>query len=156
MKTLSIILIAIGVIFGTFGVRSYLRDEAYAQASVVEKASVLSAEVTPNPWKNVDGVRLVLTYKRDGVADTLTHTYSEVYSENDPRISEEKLQATPFFVRYVAKENRSEKIPDWVIVDSTGAFEGFYGQTSFGHMFTFFLIGIMVRMFGRKKSTLVK
>jgi hypothetical protein len=156
MKILSKILIAIGVIFGIVGVRSYLRDDAYAQESVVEKASILSAEVTPNPWKNVDGVRLVLTYNRDGVADTLTHTYSEVYSKNDLRITEEKLQAIPFFVRYVPKENRSEKIPDWVIVDSTGEFEGFYGQTSFGQMFTFFLIGIMVRMFGRKKSTLVK
>lgn len=156
MKILSNLLIAIGVIFGIVGVRSYLRDDAYAQESVVEKASILSAEVTPNPWKNVDGVRLVLTYNRDGVADTLTHTYSEVYSKNDLRITEEKLQAIPFFVRYVPKENRSEKIPDWVIVDSTGEFEGFYGQTSFGQMFTFFLIGIMVRMFGRKKSTLVK
>lgn len=156
MKILSILLITIGVIFGIVGVRSYLRDDAYAQASVVEKASVLSAEVTPNPWKNVDGVRLVLTYKRDGVADTLTHTYSEVYSKNDLRITEEKLQAIPFFVRYVPKEKRSEKIPDWVIVESTGAFEGSYGRTSFGQMFTFFLIGIMVRMFGRKKSTLVK
>lgn len=152
MRIIGVILVFIGIIFGIFGIRSYLRDAAYVKASVVVKASVLSAEVKPNPWKNVDGVRLVLTYVRDGVTDSIENNYSEVYSKNENRISEEKLKAATHYVRYVPKENRSENIPNWVMANRTGEFEGSYGRTSFGQMVTFILLGFMVRMFGRKRS----
>lgn len=152
MRTIGIIIIIIGIIFGIFGVRSFLRDNAYVNASVVVKASVISAEVEPNPWKNVDHVRLVLSYMRDGVTDSIENNYTDVYSKDDARVSEEELKAATHFVRYVPKEKRSGNIPNWLMVNSNGEFEGSYGRSSFVQMFTLILLGFMVRMFGRKRS----
>lgn len=152
MRTIGIIIIIIGILFGIFGVRSYLRDDRYVKASVVVKASVISAEVEPNPWKNVDHVRLVLSYMRDGVTDSIENNYTDVYSKDDARVSEEELKAATHYVRYVPKEKRGENIPNWVIANSTGEFEGSFGRSSFVQMFTLILLGFMIRMFGRKRS----
>lgn len=152
MRIISVILISLGILFGIFGFRSYLRDDRYVKASVVVKASVISAKVEPNPWKNVDHVRLVLLYMRDGVTDSIENNYTDVYSKDELRTSEEELKAATHYVRYVPKEKRSKNIPNWVMVNSNGEFEGFYGLSSFGQMFSFILLGFMVRRFGRKKS----
>jgi hypothetical protein len=152
MRIISVILISLGILFGIFGFRSYLRDDRYVKASVVVKASVISAKVEPNPWKNVDHVRLVLLYMRDGVTDSIENNYTDVYSKDELRTSEEELKAATHYVRYVPKEKRSKNIPNWVMVNSNGEFEGFYGCSSFGQMFSFILLGFMVRRFGRKKS----
>ncbi|WP_332021537.1 hypothetical protein, partial [Kaistella sp.] len=69
MRIISVILISLGILFGYFGVRSYLRDDAYAKASVVVKSSVKWAEVIPNPWKSTVSIKLMLSYMRDGVPD---------------------------------------------------------------------------------------
>lgn len=153
MKIISVILISIGIIFGMFGIRSYMRDNAYAEASIVVKASVKSAEIKPNPWKAVGSIKTVLTYMRDGVADSLEYHFTEAYTINDSLPTEDEIKATSFYVRYVPAETRSERIPNWVIVNNNGEFQGWYGQSQFGQMFNFVLIGYMIRMFARKKPT---
>lgn len=152
LRTIGIIIIIAGIIFGISGVKSYLRDDAYAKASVVSTASVKSAEIKPMSGKAVGSIRLILTYVRDGVADSTELNFAEAYSDNNPLPTEVELKAVSYYVRYVPKEKRSENIPNWVMVNRTGEFEGFYGRSSFGQMFTLILLGFMVRMFGRKKS----
>lgn len=152
MRIISIILIITGIIFGLFGVRSYWRDDAYAKASIIVKASVISAEVKPMSGKAVASIRLVLSYKRDGGLDSLEHHYSEAYSSQNPLPTVEKLKAASPCVRYVPKDKRSKMSPNWVLVSDNGEFEGWYGRSSFMQMFTFILLGIMVRMFGKKRQ----
>ncbi len=151
MRIISILLFIIGIIFGLFGVRSYWRDDAYAKASTVVKASVISAEVKPMSGKAVGSIRLVLSYMRDGVADSIEHNFSEAYSDKDPLPTEEELKAASPYVRYMPREKRSKTIPNWVLVSNNGEFESGYGRSSFGQMFTFILLGLMVSIFGRKR-----
>ena len=80
MKLIAIIFIILGIISCLLGVRSYLRDDAYAKASVVVKSSVKWAEVKPNPWKSTVSIKLMLSYMRDGVPDSVEHNYSLFYS----------------------------------------------------------------------------
>lgn len=152
MKAISIILISIGILSGLFGVRTYLRDDAYAKGSVVVKASVKSAEVKPNPWKNVGSIRLLLTYMRDGVVDSLAHNYSEVYSNNDPLPTIAELKAASPHVRYVPNKNRSEKIPDWVTVSNTEEYDGSYGWPAFNRMIIFIVMGLLVRLLAGRRQ----
>jgi len=156
MKVIGILLIIIGIVSGLLGVRSYMRDGAYAKASVVVKSSVKWAEVKPNPWKSTVSIKLMLSYIRDGVPDSLEHNYSQFYSKDEPLPTIEKLKAAPPYVRYVPEEKKSEKIPNWVLVSNNGEFEGLYGRSLFVQMFTFILLGIMVRMFFRKKQVVQK
>lgn len=152
MRIIGNILILIGIIFGVFGVRSYLRDDAYAKESTVVKASVISAEVEPMSGKAVGSIHMVLTYMHDGVADTIEHNFSEAYSNNNPLPKVEELMKSSLYVRYVPKEKRNERIPNWVLVSNKEEFEGFYGRSSFGQMFAFILLGLMIKMFGNKKQ----
>jgi hypothetical protein len=151
MRIISIILIIIGIIFGLLGVRSYLRDKSYEEASIAVKASVISAEVKPMSGKAVASIHIYLSYMRDGVADSIKYNFSEVYSDKDPLPTEEELKAAPPYVRYVPEEKRSKTIPNWVMVSSNGEFDGLYGRSLFGQMFTFILLGLMVSIFGRKR-----
>lgn len=153
MRIIGNILILIGIFFGLFGVRSYLRDKSYGEASTVVKASVKSVEVKPKSGKGMVGIEMVLTYMRDGATDSIEHNFSEAYSNKDPLPTEEEIMKSSIYVRYVPKEKRSEKIPDWLMVNSNGEFEGSYGLSSFGQMFSFILLGLMVRMFGKKRQT---
>lgn len=98
--------------------------------------------------KAVGSIYLVLTFLRDGVEDIIEHNYSESYSIDDPLPSIEELSAASYYVRYVPKEKRSEKFPDWVLVTSNGEFDALYGRSSFGQMFTFILLGFMIKFFG--------
>lgn len=149
MRIIGILLILIGIISGLLGLRSYMRDDAYAKASVVVKASVISAKVEPNPWKNVDHVRLVLLYMRDGVTDSIENNYADVYSKDELRTSEEELKAATYYIRYVPKEKRSKNIPDWVMVSNKDKHDGVYGQTGFGWMFKFLIVGIFLIIYSR-------
>lgn len=152
MKTLGVVLIIIGIIPGLLGVRSYLRDDAYVKASIAVKSSVKSVEIKPMSGKAVASIHLVLSYIRDGVADSTEHNFAQEYTDKCPLPTVEEFKATSYYVRYVPKEKRSEMIPNWVMVSSEGEFDGLYGRALFGQMFTFILLGFMVRMFGRERS----
>lgn len=153
LRIISILLFFLSLIFGLFGVRSYLRDKSYEEASIAVKASVMRAEVKPNSsGKAIGTIRLMLSYMRDGVADSIEHIFSEAYSDKDPLPTGDELKAASSYVRYVPKEKRGKTIPNWVLVSNNGEFDGFYGMSMFGQMFTFILLGIMVRIFGRERS----
>jgi hypothetical protein len=152
MKVIGILLIIFGIISGLLGVRSYLRDDAYAKASTTVKASVKSAEVKPMSGKAVGSVRLVLTFLRDGVEDTLEHSYSEAFSFNDPLPTIEELNAASLYIRYVPKEKRSKNIPDWVMVSNKDKHDGVYGRSGFTWMINFFLLGIILIIYSRVRK----
>lgn len=118
------------------------------------KASVQTAEVKPMSGKAIASIRLTLTYFRDDVADSIEHNFSESYSIKNPLPSIDKLKAATYYVRYVPKEKRTEKIPNWVLVSSNEEFDGLYGRSSFGQMFTCILLGFMIKLFGKRKRVL--
>ena len=149
MKVIGILLILLGIISGLLGVRSYLRDDAYAKASVVVKSSVKWAEVKPNPWKSTVSIKLMLSYMRDGVPDSLEHNYSQFYSKDEPLPTVEKLKEATPWVRYVPKEKRSKNIPDWVMVSNKSKHHGVYGQTGFSWMLNFLIPGIFLIIYSR-------
>lgn len=152
MRIIGTILIIFGILCGLLGVRSYLRDSAYAEASTTVKASVKLAEVKPMSGKGVASIRLVLAFLRDGVEDTLEHNYSKAYSINDPLPTPEELITASLYVRYVPKEKRSKNIPDWVMVSNKDKHDGVYGETGFGWMFQFLIPGIMLIIYSRVRK----
>lgn len=149
MKAIGILFIIFGILSGLLGVRSYLRDDAYAKASVVVNSSVKWAEVKPNPWKSTVSIKLMLIYMRDGVADSLEHNYSQFYSKDNPLPTIEKLKAATPPIRYLPKAKRSKNIPDWVMVSSKDKHDGVYGQTGFSWMLNFLIPGIFLIIYSR-------
>ena len=149
MKAIGILFIIFSILSGLFGVRSYLRDDAYAKASVVVQSSVKWAEIKPNPWKSTVSIKLMLIYMRDGVADSLEHNYSQFYSKDNPLPTIEKLKAATPHIRYVPKEKRSKNIPDWVMVSNKDKHDGVYGQTGFSWMLNFLIPGIFLIIYSR-------
>ena len=156
MRIIGVILIIFGIISGLLGVRSYLRDDAYAKESVVVKASVKSAEVKPMAGKGVASIQMVLTFMRDGVVDSIENNFSKAYSTNKPLPTVEELKAASPYVRYVPKKKRTESIPNWVLLSSNGEFDGSYGRSLFGKMFILILLGIILWIFERKQQTIRK
>ncbi len=142
MRVIGILFIILGIISGLLGMRSYLRDDAYAKASVVVKSSVKWAEVKPNPWKSTVNIKLMLSYMRDGVPDSLEHNYSQFYSKDEPLPTVEKLKAATPHIRYVPKGKQTKNIPDWVMVSSMQQHDGVYGRSGFNWMFKFLILGI--------------
>lgn len=102
--------------------------------------------------KAVGSIRLVLTYLYDGMEDSIEHNFTEAYTVNKPLPTVEELKASSLYLRFVPKQKRSEKVPNWVLVSSNGKFDGMYGRSLFGQMFTFILVGFMIRLFGRRKQ----
>ncbi|AEE48429.1 hypothetical protein [Haliscomenobacter hydrossis] len=149
MKAIGILFIIFSILSGLLGVRSYLRDDAYAKASVVVNSSVKWAEVKPNPWKSTVSIKLMLIYMRDGVADSLEHNYSQFYSKDNPLPTIEKLKAATPPIRYLPKEKRSKNIPDWVMVSNKDKHDGVYGQTGFSWMLNFLIPGIFLIIYSR-------
>ncbi|MFV0592333.1 MAG: hypothetical protein ACK5NK_04285 [Niabella sp.] len=146
MKALGILLIVLGIITGLFGVRSYWRDYTYKKASIVVKASVKSVEIKPFSGKAVAGIYYTLNFMRDGIADSTKYNTTEEYSFKNPLPTAEKLQAIPFYVRYVPKNKRNEtSFPNRVTVNNNGKYEGFYNSALFGQMFVLILLGYMVK-----------
>lgn len=152
MKVIGIVFILLGIISGLLGVRSYLRDDSYAKESVVVKSSVKWAEVKPNPWKSTVSITLMLSYIRDGVPDSLEHNLSTFYSKDEPLPTVEKLKEATPYVRYVPKEKRSKNIPDWVMVSNGNKHDGAYGQSAFGWMFKFLILGIGLIIYSRVRK----
>ena len=152
MQIIGILLIFLGIISGLMGVRSYLRDSAYAKASTTVKASVKSAEVKPMSGKAVASVHLVLAFLRDGVEDTLEHNYSKAYSINNPLPTPEELNGASLYVRYLPNDKRSKNIPDWVMVSSKDKHDGAYGQTGFSWMLKFLILGIFLIIYSRVRK----
>lgn len=124
------------------GIRKYWREHLYVKASIVEKAKVLSAYVKPNPFKAIGSIRMELTFMREGRFDTIEYDFSET-----------AYKAKTYYVRFVPRKNRREWIPNWLIVGNEQKFDGHYGRTQFGIMFTLFLLGLMIRKFGRMRRT---
>ena len=149
MRIIGVIFIILGILSGLLGVRSYLRDSAYAKASTTVKASVKSAEVKPMSGKGVASIRMVLAFLRDGVEDTLVNSYAKAYSINDPLPTPEELHTASLYVRYVPKEKRSKNIPDWVMVSSKDKHDGVYGRTGFSWMLKFLILGIFLIIYSR-------
>lgn len=141
-----------GILSGLLGVRSYLRDEAYAKASVVVKASVTSAEVKPMSGKAVGSIRLMLSYMRDGAMENLEHNFSKAYSNSDPLPTVRELKAATLYIRYVPKEKRSKDIPDWVMVSNKDKHYGSYGESAFGWMIKFLILGIFLIVYSRVRK----
>ena len=152
MKTIGILFIIFSILSGLFGVRSYLRDDAYAKESVVVQSSVKWAEVKPNPWKSTVSIKLMLIYMRDGVPDSLEHNYSQFYSNDEPMPTVDKLKSATPHVRYLPKAKRSKNIPDWVMVSSKDKHDGAYGQTGFDWMLNFLIPGIFLIIYSRVKK----
>lgn len=149
MRIIGVIFIILGILAGLLGVRSYLRDDAYAKASVVVNSSVKWVEIKPNPWKSTVSIKRMLIYMRDGVADSLEHNCSQFYSKDNPLPTIEELKAATPHIRYVPKEKRSKNIPDWVMVSRKDKHDGVYGQTGFGWMFKFLIVGIFLIFYSR-------
>lgn len=151
MRVFSKILFTIGIVFGIFGIREYIRDDAYRKASIVVKATVISADVKPNPFKAVGSIHLLLNYMHDGVAEMLTYNYTEFYSTNNPLPSFEAIKLLSYYVRYIPKEKKSDSIPNWVIVSRNEKFDAMYGRTWFGHMATCILLGFIIKLFSSRR-----
>ena len=152
MRIIGTILIIFGILAGLLGVRSYLRDDAYAKKSVVVQSSVKWAEVKHNPWKSTVSIKLMLSYMRDGVPDSLEHNYSQFYSNNEPLPTVEKLKTVTPSIRYVPKEKRSRNTPDWTMVSNKDKHDGVYGRSGFSWMFTFLIPGIMLIFYKRARK----
>lgn len=149
MRIIGIILIILGIICGLLGVRSYMRDDAYAKASVVVKSSVIKAVVKPNPLKSTVSIKLLLSYVRDGVPDSLEENYSQFYSNDEPLPTEEELKAQTPYIRYVPKENRNKNIPDWVMLSNKDKHFGAYGLPAFSWMLNFLIPGVFLIIYSK-------
>ena len=150
MKVVGILFIILGIISGLFGVRSYLRDDAYAKASVVAESTVKWAKVEPNSsGKTNASISLMLLYMRDGVLDSLEETYPQFFSREEPLPTVEELKSRKLHIRYVPKTNRAKNIPDWVMVSNKDEHYGLYGRSGFKWMFSFITAGILFLVYNR-------
>lgn len=152
MRIISKLIFIVAIVFGVLGIREYIRDAAYAKASIVVKATVISAKVKPNPFKAVGSINLLLSYMRDGVIDSIEHNYTELYSIQHPLPSIETIKGTSYYVRYVPKAQSSVAIPNWFIVSRNEKFEAMYGRTEFGQMANCILLGCIVLLFRKQKK----
>lgn len=145
MRVLGILFFILGILSGILGVRSFLRDVAYEEASITVRGTVRSAQVTPNSsGKTNASIRLMIYYMRDGVLDSLEEKYPQFYSKEEPLPTVEQLKARKPYVRYVPKDKRSNGIPDWVMVSNKDIHDGVYGSTGFRWMLIFFMLGVLL------------
>lgn len=154
MRIISTVLIVIGILFGLFGVRSYWRDHRYEKASIVTKSTISSVRIEP-VRNGLSNILYTLTYIRDGATDTTVHKITEAYTDKNPLPAIAQLQASTLYVQYVPKDKRGETAyPYRVMVSSDGLYPGTYGRGLFGQMFTFILLGFIVRLFARNTQPL--
>lgn len=152
MRIVSTILITIGIIFGLFGTWTFWREYGYEKARVVAKGTVSSVRTEP-VRSGLTNILYTLTYLRDGATDSIEHKITEEWTDKNPLPTEAQLQSQTFYIHYVPEEKRSETVyPKRVMVLDSEDYPSFNYPTSFGQMFTFILMGFMVRMFGRKKT----
>lgn len=156
MKTIGIILTTLGIISGLLGIRSYWRDYTYKKVSIAVKPSAKSVVIEP-VRNGLSNIIYSILFDRDGAVDTTEHKITEEYTYKNPLPTIEQLQAASLYVHYVPKDKRSETaFPYRVVVTSDGIYPGFYNRALLGQMFTFILIGYMVRMFGQKQHPSVR
>lgn len=152
MRIVSTILITIGIIFGLFGTWTFWREYGYEKARVVAKGTVSSVRTEP-VRSGLTNILYTLSYLRDGATDSIEHKITEEWTDKNPLPTEAQLQSQTFYIHYVPEEKRSETVyPKRVMVLDCEDYPSFNYPTSFGQMFTFILLGFMVRMFGRKKT----
>jgi hypothetical protein len=151
MRIISTVLIVIGILFGLFGVWTFWREYGFERARVVTKGTVSS--VRTEPVRNgLTNILYTITFLRDGATDSIEHKLTEQWTDSNPLPTLEQLQAQTFFIHYVPKEKRSKTVyPKRVMVLDSEDYPRFYYPTAFGQMFTFILIGFMVRLFFPKK-----
>lgn len=152
MKAIGILFIIFSILAGLLGVRSYLRDDAYAKAST---SRILPTAFPDMGFTSADFTKaftVVLAFLRDGVEDTLEYSYSEAFSINDPLPTVEELKSRTPYVRYVPKEKRSKNMPDWVMVSNIDKHDGAYGQTGFSWMLKFLILGIFLIIYSRVRK----
>lgn len=151
MRKIGLLLIIIGILFGLFGVWTIWRDYRYEKARMVAKANIVSVKIEPIR-NGLSNILYTLTYNRDGVIDTTEHKITEEWTIKNPLLTIAQLQSQTFYIHYVPRERRSEtSFPKRVLVLESKAYPGFYSRSSFGQMFTFILMGFMVRLFSRKQ-----
>lgn len=151
MRKVGTVLIVIGILFGLFGVWTFWREYGYEKARIVTKATVSSVRTEPIR-DGLSNILYTLTYLRDGTTDTTEHKITEQWTDKNPLPTLEQLQAQTFYIHYVPKEKRSETVyPRRVMVLDSEDYPSFYYPTSFGQMFTFILMGFIVRWFFPKK-----
>lgn len=154
MRIISTVLIVVGIIFGLFGIRSYWHDYRYEKTSIVTKSTISSVRIEP-VRDGLANILYNLTYRRDGATDTTEYKITEAYTNKNPLPTIAQLQAATLYVQYVAKDKRGETAyPFRVMVSSDGQYPGTYGRGLFGQMFTFVLLGFIVRLFGRHAQPL--
>lgn len=152
MRIVSTTLITIGIFFGMFGVWTFWREYGFEKARVVSKGLVSS--VRTEPVRNgLTNILYTITYLRDGATDSIEHKLTEQWTDSNPLPPIAQLQSQTFYILYVPKENRSETVyPKRVMVLDSEDYPSFYYRTAFGQMFTFILMGFMVRLFFQKKE----
>lgn len=151
MRKVGTVLILIGIFFGLFGVWTFRREYGYERARVVTKGNVSSVRTEP-VRSGLTNILFTLTYLRDGEADSVEHKITEEWTDKNPLPTTAQLQSQTFYIHYVPKEKRSKTVyPKRVMVLDSEDYPSFYYPTAFGQMFTFILLGFIVRWFFPKK-----
>lgn len=152
MRIVSKVLIMIGILFGLFGVWSFWREYGYEKARTVTKATISSVRIEPIR-SGLSNILYTLNYKRDGNMDSIEHKITEEWTYKNPLPTIEQLRSQTFYIHFVPIERRNETAyPRRVMVLDSENYPRFYYPTSFKQMITFFLMGFMVRLFGRKRN----
>ena len=152
MRIISTILITIGILFGLFGVWTFWRENGFERARVVTKGTVSSVRTEP-VRSGLTNILYTITYLRDGATDSIEHKLTEQWTDKNPLPTTAQLQSQTFSIHYVPAENRSKTVyPKRVMVLDSRDYPRFYYPTAFGQMFTFLLLGWMVRLFFPKKE----
>lgn len=152
MRKVGTVLIVIGILFGLFGVWTFWREYGYERTRIVTKATVSSVRTEPIR-DGLSNILYTLTYLRDGTTNTTEHKITEQWTDKNPLPTMAQLRTQTFFIHYVPKEKRSKTAyPGRVMVLDSEDYPSFYYPTAFGQMFTFILMGFIVRWFFPKKQ----
>ncbi|MGV6945257.1 hypothetical protein [Sphingobacterium kyonggiense] len=164
MKYAGKVLIILGVVYGLFGIRSFLREYSYQKGSIVVKATILSVEIKDNRTngnyylKPTHHITHHLRFLRDGNMDTLSEKsnfllYPEGKTINNPNKipSVGQLMKQEKYVRYVPKSKKKEtSFPDRIDINNNGEYESFNSFQYFFSMASMMLLGLLIRYFSKK------
>jgi len=158
------VLIILGVVYGLFGIRSFLREYSYQKGSIVVKATILSVEIKDirtngNYYlKPTHHITYHLRFLRDGNMDTLSEKsnfllYPDGTTINNPNKipSVGQLMKQEKYVRYVPKSKKKEtSFPDRIDINNNGEYESFNSFQFFISMVSMILLGLLIRSFSKK------
>lgn len=163
-KRISIILIALGVVFGLSGVRSLLKDHGYRKSSVVVKADVIQADVKDirtqygNYYlKPTHQITQQLAFLRDGSLDTMTlesqflmYTEGKTTTNPNPIPTAEELMKQPKYIRYVPESKKEDTaFPDRIDINTDGEYEAQNNWSPFFQMLICFVAGGILYLLSR-------